>query len=107
MRMMRVFLLAFVLSATAFANEISNLPQVKKIANGQPEDVVEFIERTVDCNHWAGEEPYDNERAEQIGKAIKNARCDGLVSEEQALELKYKRDKNVLDAIRKAKELNI
>ena len=82
-------------------------PQVKKIANGQPEDVVEFIERTVECNHWAGEEPYDRERAEQITKAIKNARCDGLVSEEQALKLKYKKDRNILDAIKKAKDLNI
>jgi hypothetical protein len=105
--MLRLSLLAFVLSATAFANEISNLPQVKKIANGQPEDVVEFIERTVECNHWAGEEPYDRERAEQIRKAIKNARCDGLVSEEQALKLKYKKDRNVLDAIKKTKDLNI
>jgi hypothetical protein len=105
--MLRFSLLAFVLSATAFANEISNLPQVKKIANGQPEDVVEFIERTVECNHWAGEEPYDKERAEQIRNAIKNARCDGLVSKEQVLKLKYKKDKNVLDAIRKAKDLKI
>ena len=89
--MLRLSLFAFLLSATAFANEISNLPQVKKIANGQPQDVVEFIERTVECNHWAGEEPYDKERAEQIRNAIKNARCDGLGSEEQVL--KFLRNK--------------
>jgi hypothetical protein len=105
--MLRLSLLTFALSATAFANEISNLPQVKKIANGQPADVVEFIERTVECNHWAGEDPYDKERAEQIRKAIKNARCDGLAAEEQALKLKYKKDKNILDAIGKAKDSNI
>jgi hypothetical protein len=32
------------------------MPQVKEITNGQPEDVVAFIERMVECNHWGGEE---------------------------------------------------
>ena len=98
-------LLTFALSAATFANEVSSLPQVKNITDGQPEDVVEFVERTVLCNHWAGEEPYDKERAEQIRKAIKNARCDSLAYEEQVLKLKYKQNYNALDAIRKAKEL--
>ena len=46
------------------------MPQVKEITNGQPEDVVAFIERMVECNHWGGEEPYDKERGEQIRKAV-------------------------------------
>jgi hypothetical protein len=41
------------------------------------------------------------------GKAIENARCDDLVSEEQAIELKYKGHKKVLDAIAKAKLLDM
>jgi hypothetical protein len=78
---------------------------VKEITNGQPEDVVAFIERMVERNHWGGEEPYDKERAEQIRKAVEKARCDSLDSEEQALKRKYKGNKKVLDAIGKAKEL--
>ena len=61
----------------------------------------------VECNHWAGEEPYNKERAEQIRKAVENARCDRLASEEQVLEFKYKGHKKVLDAIAKAKVLNM
>jgi hypothetical protein len=90
---------ALVLSAAAFANEIGNLPQVKKITDGQPEDVVAFIELIVECNHWGGEEPYDKEPAEQIRKAIEDARCGSLAPEEQSLELKYKENKKVIDAI--------
>jgi hypothetical protein len=60
------FLLVFVASTAASANEFGNLPQVKEIANGQPEEVTAFIERVVECNHSDGEEPYDKERAEQI-----------------------------------------
>ena len=97
--------LALVVLVAAFANEFGNMPQVKEITNGQPEDVVAFIERMVECNHWGDEEPYDKERAKQIRKAVEKARCDSLDSEEQALEWKYKGNKKVLDAIGKAKEL--
>ena len=93
-------LLTFVLSAATFANEVSSLPQVKKSTNGQPEEVAEFVERTVVCDHWAGEESYDKERAQQIRKAIKNARCGSLAYEEQVLKLKYKQNYTTLDAIR-------
>ena len=98
---------ALVLSAVAFANEVRNLPQVNKITDGQPEEVIAFIVRIVECNHWAGEEPYDKERAKQIRKAIENARCNSLALEEKAFDLKYKENKKVLDAIGKAKELNM
>ena len=99
--------IVLLLSAAACANEVRNLPQVKKITDGQPEEVIAFIERMVECNHWAGEDPYDKERAEQIRKAIENARCDSLASEKKVLELKYKENKKVLDAIGKAKVLNM
>jgi hypothetical protein len=108
MKTLRIVLcsfLALVVLVAAFANEFGNMPQVKEITNGQSEDVVAFIERMVECNHWRGEEPYDKERAAQIRKAVEKARCDSLDSEEQALERKYKGNKKVLDAIGKAKEL--
>jgi hypothetical protein len=100
-----LFLLAFVASTVASANELGDLPQVKEITNGQPEDVARLIERIVECNHWGGEEPYDKERAEQIRKAVEKARCGSLDSDEQALERTYKGNKKVFEAIGKAKEL--
>jgi len=99
--------LAFFLWAAAFANEVENLPQVKDITTGQPEDVVAFVERQVECNHWSDEEPYDKKRAEQIKRAVEKARCGSLESDAQALERKYKGNKKVLEAIERAKELMI
>ena len=98
-------LLALVVSTAASANEFGNLPQVKKITNGQPEDVVALIERIVECNHWGGEEPYDKERTEWIKKAVERARCGSLNSEEQTMERKYIGNKKVLEAIKKATKL--
>ncbi len=98
-------LLALIVSTAAFANEVGNFPQVKKITNGMPKDAVALIERIAECNHWSGEEPYDQERAEQIRKAVKKSRCGSLDSVEQTIEQKYKRNKKVLEAIKKATEL--
>jgi hypothetical protein len=98
-------LLALVVSTAASANEFGNLPQVKKITNGQPEDVVALIERIVECNHWGGEVPYDKERAEWIKEAVERARCANLDSAEQTMERKYIGNKKVLKAIKKATKL--
>lgn len=98
-------LLALLVSTAAFANEVGNLPQVKKITNGMPKDVVALIERIAQCNHWSGEEPYDKERAEQIRKGVKKAGCGSLDSQEQSIEQKYKGNKKVLEAIKEAMEL--
>ncbi len=99
--------LALAVSAAAVANEFGDLPQVKEITSGQPGDVVAFIERRAECNHWAGEEggSYEKERAEQISQAVEKARCGSLDSDQQALERKYKDNKGVLDAIGKANAL--
>ena len=105
MRIGFLSLLAFVASTAASANEFGNLPQVKEIANGQPEDVAALIERIVECNHWGGEEPYDNERAEQIRNAVEKARCDSLDSDERGLQQTYKGNSKVFEATGKAKEL--
>ena len=70
-----------------FANEFGKLPEVRQITAGEPEDVTAFIEPMVECNHWAGEEPYDKERAAQIKIAVERAQCDRLNSDEQALKI--------------------
>jgi hypothetical protein len=103
----RLLLLTFFAATVASANEFDELPEVREITNGQPRDVAAFIERVVECNHWGGEEPYDRERADQIRKAVENARCDGLDSDERALAQKYKGSKKVFEAIEKAKRLSM
>jgi hypothetical protein len=76
--------LALAVSAPAVANEFGDLPQVREITSGQPRDVVAFIERRAECNHWSGEEgdTYDKARAEQISQAVTRARCDIRTSTE-------------------------
>ena len=85
MKSLQIGLLAFLglaLWNAAFANEFGKPPEVRQITDGQPEDVPAFIERTVECNHWGGEEPYDKERAAQIRTAVERAQCDHLTSDE-------------------------
>ena len=98
-----MLVVAHVLSSAALANEFGKLPEVRHITDGQPRDVTAFIERTVECNHWGGEEPNDKERAAQIRTAVERAQCDRLNSDEQALKHKYRGKKKVFEAIEKAK----
>jgi hypothetical protein len=66
-----------------------------------------LIERIAECNHWSDEDPYDKERAEQIRKAVTRARCGTLDADERTMGRKYKGNKKVLDAIEKAKKLEL
>jgi hypothetical protein len=109
MRTLRIEFLSFLalaVSAAAFANEFGDLPQVREITRGQAGDIVTFIERRAECNHWGGEEgDNDKERAEHISQAVEKVRCGSLDADQQALERKYKDNRGVLDAIGKANAL--
>jgi hypothetical protein len=98
-----MLVVAHAVSSAALANEFGKLPEVRQITDGQPEDVAAFIERTVECNHWGGEEPYDKDRAAQIKTAVERAKCDHLNSDEQALKNEYRGKRKVLEALERAK----
>jgi hypothetical protein len=55
-----------------------------------PKDVSSFIERRADCNHWLGEVPYDDARAAEIARAIRQLRCAGLERDESKLRRRYR-----------------
>ena len=65
--------LSFTGTNYAYANDFDDAPQVKALAKGMPEDIAFFIARTAECNHWAGEEPYDKDRASDIRNAVETA----------------------------------
>ncbi len=46
-------------------------------ARGLPADVQRYLVRHADCEHWAGEEPYDAERRTQIETNVAQS-CTGL-----------------------------
>ena len=93
------------LSFIAYANDFDDAPQVKPLAKGMSEDIAFFIARTAECNHWAGKEPYDKDRANYIRNAVEKAGCENLVGLEMKLREKYRGQPKLLDAIENAKHL--
>ena len=73
------------------------------INKGMPTPVKQFNKRQIECNHWAGEEPYDSERAAEINAAIIKLRCGMLENEEKLLLKKYKARPDISQSIKKAK----
>lgn len=67
-----------------------------------PQDVKDLIAKMEECNHWAGEEPYDKARADEIAKKMTELKCDTLDSEKAAAKEKYKGNRQVISAIKKA-----
>ena len=100
-RMMRTFLLTAAATCLTAHGGPSDVDALKK---GMPKDVVSFIERASECSHWGGEEPYDKERADQIGKAWRELRCDALSGDEKRLRRKYRRNSKVLKALDEAEK---
>lgn len=57
-------------------------------ARGLPADVQHFIVRHKDCEHWAGEEPYNAPRRREIERGIA-ASCKGLDASAVTLRKRY------------------
>lgn len=79
-------------------------PALKALREGMPPDVSEFIRRAVICNHWAGEEPYDDDRREQIDRAVKRMRCLELDADQKALRSRYASQGEVLKRISQSRK---
>jgi hypothetical protein len=75
------------------------------IPPGLPREVRAFIERRADCNHWAGEEPYDAERRAQIAAALLDGRCAMIERDQKRWEKTYSGNKRVLDALKATEDL--
>ena len=80
-------------------------PEVRALQKDVPQEVAALIHRIVECNYWAGEEPYDKKRAAHIQRAVKKLRCDQLDRDEQRLQRKYGSKPKVLKALADAKAL--
>jgi len=61
-----------------------------------PADVKKLVDRREECNHWAGEEPYNKARSRQIDKAMNRLKCDSIAKEVQEMRAKYSGDAAVL-----------
>lgn len=63
-----------------------------------PADVIKFKQRRDICDHWRGEEPYDEERAKAIEEAWDSS-CPGSDKTLALLRAKYKNNQAVLKAL--------
>ncbi len=54
-----------------------------------PREVARFLERRMDCDHWAGEEPYDAARRREIEANIRDLRCEMIERDEKRLRKRY------------------
>ena len=75
------------------------------LTRGLPPEVGALIHRIVDCNHWGGEEGYDEARTAEIVAAMDSLSCDVLDHDEAALRQRYGASPTVIRALDKAKEL--
>lgn len=72
---------------------------------GQPKSVAKLIDRIVGCNHWLGEEPFNEERASEIALVTGDLRCDKIKDDEARLRSKYSKRAAVHEALNAAHEV--
>jgi len=63
-----------------------------------PEDVVLFQERRMQCDHFRGEETYDNERARFLTEQLSKY-CAGTDADLARLKTKYARDPELMKSL--------
>ena len=68
-------------------------------ARGLPADVQHFIVNHSDCEHWAGEEPYDATRRREIDRGI-TASCKGLDASAVTLRKRYAKHPRIRAVLR-------
>ena len=96
------FLAAVFLPLLASADEA-----LEHLKQGLPSPVAGFVDRAANCNHWAGEEPYDAERAAEINNALSELRCSSLDADEAQLLKRYKGNAAIERAIREGRQYSL
>lgn len=82
-------LFAVVLATNVVPDLNGSYEQQMAAVRDLPADVREFIDRRANCNHWFGEEPYDQERRAEILAALNELRCMTLDIDEAALKSRH------------------
>ena len=104
---MKPAIIALLVSASgllmpAFADDYEDLD---KVIATLPRDAAAVVNRRLQCDHWAGEEPYDRARAREIARATRRNKCGSLERDEAATLKRYAGDPRVVKAVKDAKAL--
>jgi len=76
--------------------------EVKALKKDMPQDVVAIIDRTVQCNHWQGEDTTDKARADKINKELEKWKCSQIAKDQDAVSKLYQNDYAVKKRIQDA-----
>jgi len=102
---MRRLLLAAAVASASWPAVADYESAMRELTQGLPGDVRELIHRLVDCNHWGGEEAYDDDRAKEIDAAMTELRCDALERDEREARHRHNAATEVIRALDRAREL--
>lgn len=75
---------------------VSVTDAVLTVAQSVDPAVLEWLARQQQCQYWAGEEPYDAERASQIDEAVSRLRCATVEGDEATLRTRFVGNETVL-----------
>lgn len=67
-----------------------------------PNDARDLVDRALNCQHWTGEEPYDEARGHEIETALTELKCDVLSLDYDHLLRKYAKRRDVLATLEAA-----
>lgn len=87
------------LSLSAIAKVIPWEEKFNSYIKGLPRDVTALLKRMDGCNHFGGEEPYDEARAEEISKAVNTLKCTDVENDKKNLMKKYKARPKIIKKI--------
>lgn len=74
----------------------------KNITKNMPKEVEFMIYRIIQCNHWGGEDGYDEERRNDINKAYEENKCSTVEKDQSDFLNKYSENEKVVNAIKSA-----
>ncbi|QEI04407.1 hypothetical protein FXN63_00060 [Pigmentiphaga aceris] len=94
-RSARITILSAIATSMLAAGLSANAVPAKRF----PPEVEKFLNRAEECEHWAGEEPYDKDRRKEIEAALDELRCDSIEAEKQTLQQRYRKNPAVLKAL--------
>lgn len=74
---------------------------IVEVALSEPTEVLDFVGRAANCQHWGGKEAYDEDRRREIEAAVIEQRCDALTADGTRLAATYADQPATLALIRR------
>lgn len=97
---MVVIIFTSIFAFTALAEPTPWQAKFNSYVKGLPKDAVSLLERVDSCDHFAGEEAYDELRKKEILEAVTKLKCHSIEEDRNALMKKYEKQTHIVDKIK-------